>query len=92
MFSGMSVICLPPRYDEIERQRQLERSGKLLDNVKNKLLMYDHNLENPRTCDDEKAYPQSSRMGQTKQQMDPPLSPISETPQDQNLELLQVNV
>ncbi|EEB17221.1 myosin-2 heavy chain, non muscle, putative [Pediculus humanus corporis] len=87
---GINLVCLPPRYDDVERQRQLERSGKLLDNVKNKLLMYDHNLENVRLCEDERAYPQS-RISQTRQQLEPPLSPISETPQDQNFELIQVS-
>lgn len=88
-FSGVNLVCLPPRYDDVERQRQMERSGKLLDNVKSKLLMYDHNFESLRLGEDERSYPQP-RIVQSRQQLEPPLSPISEAPHDQNMELLQV--
>lgn len=82
------MVCPPPTYDDVERQRQLERNGKLLDNVKNKLLMFDHDFE---MCEEERSFTQS-RIPQSRTQLEPPLSPISEAPHDHNLELLQVSL
>lgn len=52
--------------------------------------MYDHGLDALGLCDEERIYTQS-RLTQARSQLEPPLSPISETPPDQNLELLQVS-
>lgn len=90
LIPGVNLVGPPPKYDDVERQRQLEKNGKLLDNVKNKLLMIDHGLET--MCDEDRVFPtRTSQMSQSRAQLEPPLSPISETPPDQNLELLQVS-